>query len=648
MNTATLSGATLLIALAGWSVEASAECTYSPDSNAPRADVPDECKWDLSHMFATPDEWEAEFSAVEAEIPKLQPLCQGKLATDADTLTGCLDSTYVLLQRLYQLYVYAGRNFDQDQELDETKVRNGRIQMLLPVFMDQVSFMDPEILAIDEATVDAWVAENEGLAVYDYYLEDMFRMKAHTLSGAEERLMALSGNVADAPYYAHEALLNVDITFPEITNNEGEQEVLTVTGFTKYRGSSDPAVRTQAAETFFGGLAGYENTFASMLDGIVKAHIFKKEARGYETCLEGALTPDNIDPAVYLTLIDTIHANLDRTLHRYVSLRKKVLGIEGAVTFDNLYNPMLQDMEEQIYTYDDGVALILESMAPLGHDYVAFAEEGMDPASGWVDVYPNAKKDSGAYMSGGAYDVHPYVLLNHNNDLESVFTITHEYGHAMHSYYSNRAQPFLYADYSTFNAEIASTTNEELLLSHLLDNTPKRDVDTRLMLLNQRLENIRLTIFRQTLFAEFELKIHQHAEAGNPLTADFLNSTYTELITEYYGPDFAMGEHDASEWAFIPHFFYDFYVFTYATGLTAGISLATQILDPKTGSEAAERYKEALLSAGSSAPSLEILKSAGVDLTTAQPILDMLDLFEATVIEFDETWTKSKAKKQGR
>ncbi len=640
MTIAKLSGAVLVLSLAGHTAEAWAECTFEPDPNGPRADVPDNCKWDLSHLYATPDDWETEFAAVEAEIPKIKPMCEGKLSSSAETMQMCLDGTYTILKSLYQLYVYAGRDFDQDQSLDETKVRSGRIQMLMPRFSDQVSFMDPEILAMDKDTIEGWMAENEGLAVYGYYLEDIFRMKPYTLSPGEERLMALSGNVADAPYYAHEAMINVDMTFPEITNLEGEQEPLTVTGFTKYRGGSSPALRRVVKDTFFGGLAGYENTFASMLDGIVKAHIFKKEARGYETCLDAALTPDDIDSAVYRNLIETINGNLDRTMHKYVALRRKVLGIEGKLTFDNLYNPMLADVEEQTYTYDEGVDLILASLQPMGPDYVSFAEDGMDPANGWVDVYPNAKKDSGAYMSGSAYDVHPYVLLNHNNDLESVFTIAHEYGHAMHSFYSNQAQPFMYADYATFNAEIASTTNEELLLSHLLANTKKRDVDTRLMLLNQRLENIRLTIFRQTLFAEFELRIHEHAEGGNPLTADFLNTTYTELVQKYYGPEYELGEHDASEWAYIPHFFYDFYVFTYATGLTAGISLGTQILDKKSGRKAAERYKNNLLKAGGSAPPLEILASAGVDLTNPQPILDMLDLFEQTVDEFEATYDK--------
>ncbi len=642
MTLAKLSGAAIVLVLAGYSADATAECTFEPDPNLPRAEVPDECKWDLTHLYATPEDWEKEFEAVEAEISKIKPTCEGKLSESPQVLEECLDGTYTILQQLYKLYVYAGRAHDEDQVLDGPKVRAGRIQMLLPTFSDQVSFMDPELLAMDAEILDAWVAEHEGLAEYDYYFDNILRMKPYTLTPGEERIMALTGNMADAPYYMHSAMLNVDLTFPEITNPNGEQEPLTVTGFTRYRGGPDAELRRQVKDTFFGDLAGFENTFASMLDGIVKAHIFHKEARGYDDCLQAALTPDDIDTEVYTNLIETINANLDRTMHKYVALRRKVLGIEGPLTFDNLYNPMLADVEEKAYTYDEGVEMIMASLKPLGPDYLSFVEDGMNPANGWVDVYPNAKKDSGAYMSGGAYDTHPYILLNHNNDLESVFTIAHEYGHAMHSFYSNQHQPFMYADYATFNAEIASTTNEVLLLDHLLRTTKKKDVDTRLMLLNQRLENIRLTIFRQTLFAEFELAIHQHAEQGNPLTADFLNETYAGLIQKYYGPDYEMGENDASEWAYIPHFYYDFYVFTYATGLTAGISLGTQILDKKTGRAAAERYKQELLSAGGSAPPLEILSNAGVDLTSPKPILDMLDLFEQTVDEFEATYDKKR------
>jgi oligoendopeptidase F len=645
MYIAKLSGAALLLVSVGWAFQARAACDHTPNPNEPRSAVPDACTWNLTHLYATPEAWEAEFTAVSAEIPKIGPACEGKLSSDAPTLRACLDTTYALLQRVYQLDTYAGRAFDQDQSVEETKKRSGRVQMLMPTFADEVSFMEPEILAMDKATIDGWMAQDKDLALYGWYFENIFRMKPHTLTPGEERLMALAGNVLDAPYYAHEALLNEDISFPEITNDKGEKEPLTVTGFTLYRGSTNPEVRKEAATTFFTGLSEYENTFASDLDGIVKAHIFTKQARGYDSCLQASLTPDDIDPAVYHQLVDTVNANLPRTLHKYVALRRRVLGVEGPLTFDNLYNPLLGETQQRTWTYDEGVALILQALKPMGPDYMGFLEEGLDPANGWVDVYPNAKKDSGAYMSGSAYAVHPYVMLNHNNDLESVFTVAHEYGHAMHSYYSNRAQPFVYADYATFNAEIASTTNEELLLSYLLATTPKKDVDTRLMLLNQRLENIRLTIFRQTLFAEFELAIHEYAEQGNPLTAEFLNKTYGDLIQKYYGPDFQLGEHDASEWAFIPHFYYDFYVFSYATGLTSGIAIAQQILDKKQGAVHAQRYKDAFLSAGSSRPPLTILQNAGVDLTTPAPIVSMLDLFEQTVAEFEATWAKKTGAK---
>ena len=371
---------------------------------------------------------------------------------------------------------------------------------------------------------------------------------------------------------------------------------------------------------------------------MAKAHIANKEARNYESCLEAALTPDNISPDAYRMLIQTIHENLGRTLHRYVSLRREILDIDGPLTFANLYNPMIEGVEPEM-TYDQGREVILEALAPLGEDYLAILEEGMDPASGWIDIYPNANKRSGAYSSGFIYESHPYVLHNFNNSLEDVFTTAHEFGHALHSVYSNKNQPHVYSHYTTFLAEIASTANEELLLNHLLKKY-KKDPEMRLMLLNRRLENIRLTIFRQTLFAEFELRFHEHAEQGEALTPQYLNSLYADLVTDYYGPEYEMGPDDEMEWAFIPHFYYDFYVFTYATGLTSGISIARQVLDKKGGREAAERYKTQFLSAGDSAPPLEILRRAGVDLETPQPILDMLDLFEQTLDDFEAEWAR--------
>ncbi len=608
---------------------------YTPDPNAPRSQVPQDYQWHPGDVFASDQAWEDEFTAVGDEIPRLADF-SGKLGESAETLYDCLESTHGVLQRLYKLYVYASAKSDVDLDVDEEKARLGKLTMLFPTFSSTVSYIEPELLAIDPKVLDGFLAQHEGLKVYDYYIHDVLRMKPHTLSSSEERIMALAGNVMDAPMSVHEALMDVDLTFPEIVNEDGEWEQLTQTGFGRYRGSSIYPVRKQASDAFFGRLRDFENTYASMLDGIAKAHILEKDARGYDSCLEAALTPDDISTDAYDMLIDTIRANLSRTLHKYISLRKKVLGLDGPVTFANLYNPMVEGQEIP-YSYDEGRALILKALKPLGNEYLGKLEEGMDPANGWIDVYPNKSKRSGAYSSGGAYDVHPFILHNFDDTLDAVFTTAHEFGHAMHSVYSNSHQPFVYSDYTTFLAEIASTCNEELLLTYLLQEN-KRNPDMKLYLLNQRLENIRLTIFRQTLFAEFEKRFHEHAESGEQLTADYLNELYAGLIKDYYGPDYQMGENDEVEWAFIPHFFYDFYVFTYATGLTSGISLAHQIVkSPK----AAQRYETEMLSAGSSAPPLDILRNAGVDLESPEPILEMLDLFEATLDEFDRVWTRT-------
>jgi oligoendopeptidase F len=616
---------------------------YVPDPNAPRSSVPQAYQWRLTDLYESDKAFDEAFKALETDLPKLRA-CRGHLADSAQSLQVCLTDTYVVMKRLYQLDTYAGRAFDQDQSVEATKVRAGRVQMLFPRFSDEVSYLEPEILTIDKAKLAGFLEESQGLRAYSYYLENVQRMKPWTLSAKEERILALVGNVADAPYYAHEALLNVDYTFDLVTDESGQKVPLTVTGFTRFRGSVDPQVRLEASRVFFRDLMTHRNTWAAFLDGIVKGHIFNKQVRGYDSCLQAALTPDNISTAAYTNLIGTIRSNLPRTLHRYMALRKKVLGISGPITFDNLYNPMVASWEAS-YPYDDARTLVLEALKPLGPDYAAALAEGTDPANGWVDVYPNAKKDSGAYMSGSAYDVHPYVLLNHDDTFDAMSTMAHEYGHAMHSVFTNRNQPFHYADYSTLAAETASTSNEEILLTYLLRRT--RDPETRLWLLNQRLENIRLTIFRQTMFAEFELRIHEHAEKGEPLTADFLDGLYADLVKAYYGPDYAMGKDDAIEWAFIPHFFYNFYVYTYALGLTSGISIAQQIDQKgKPGLDAIERYKKNLLSAGGSQPPLVILRNAGVDLETQKPILDMLALFERTVAEFDAEWTKLNTKKK--
>jgi oligoendopeptidase F len=625
----------LLLGLTGTFPAALAD--YVPDPTAPRSEIPEAYQWKSSHIFANLADWETEFEAVQKEIPNLAAY-EGRLAESPETLFQCLEDQYSLFHRLHKLYIYAQTLYDVDQGVSENRTLQGRISMVIPTINEAIAYVEPELLKIDKSVLEGFLAEHEGLRTYDYYFEDLRRLEDHTLSQPEEKILALTSNLRGVPSDSHEALLQVDLKFPDIIDEDGQPVPLTLSGFTKYRASPVYNVRKQAAEAFFATLRAHETTLAVLLDGVAKSHILTMKSRGYNSCLEAALKPQNISTDAYRMLIDTINTQLERTLHKYITLRKKVLGLEGPVTFPNLYNPMIEDVEPE-YTYEQGEEIILAALKPLGPEYGNLLAEGLDPTNGWIDVYPNQNKRSGAYSSGMlARDVHPFVLHNFDNTLDAVSTTAHEMGHALHSVYSQRNQPPVYAPYPAFLAEVASTCNEALLTDYLLEEY-KNDVDMTLMLLNQRLESIRLTIFRQTLFAEFEMRFHEHAEAGNPLTAEYLNGLYKELVEKYYGPDFVMGENDECEWMFIPHFFYNFYVFTYATGLTSGLSLATQI--EKQGQDSATKFINNLLKAGSSEPPLVILRNGGVDLETPQPILDMLDMFERTVADFDQIWTKA-------
>ncbi|MDX2475404.1 MAG: oligoendopeptidase F [Candidatus Krumholzibacteria bacterium] len=612
---------------------------YAPDPTTPRDQIPNEYQWDPTHIFADDTAWEAEMAAVAEDIPKLNEF-RGQLGNSAADLLDANNATQALTTRFYKLYMYAQTQYDVDQANSDLRTMDGRVKSMLPAFGEATSWMEPELLEIDPAVIKNFMAEEPALAPYSYYFSELWRQQDHTLSGPEERLMALTGNMRSAPKDAYDALLGVDMKFPEVINADGQAVPLTVSGWSALRSSEAYNTRVQARDAFFGTLRGYENTFATMLDGAVKSHIMSKDARGYETCLEASLSPDNISTDAYRMLIETVRDNLDRTMHQYVDLRRKVMGIDGPLTFPNLYNTMIEGVEPE-YGYDDAQKIIAMGLKPLGEEYVNLLKEGMDPANGWIDIYPNEAKRSGAYSAGVlAKDVHPYVLHNFDNSLDAVSTTAHEMGHALHSVFSNRAQPAIYAGYTTFLAEIASTCNEALLTDYLLAEAD--DTDMKLMLLNQRLESIRQTIFRQTLFADFELRFHEYAEAGNPLTADFLNALYAELVTEYYGENFELGPDDECEWMFIPHFYYNFYVFTYATGLTSGLALADEI--SQNGDKAAQRYIDNMLKAGSSAPPLDILRNAGVDLETPAPIVSAMDAFAETVAEFDKLWTQKYGK----
>lgn len=637
-RTTTFSG-TLVLFMSLILLSSASMAQFASDPNIERKDVPDQYKWNATHIFADDAVWEAEFAAFRADLAKFSSF-QGRLGSSADMLFDCLEMAQVANDRINRLESYTSLFLDVDQGDAKAQAKAGRVNALYPELNQTTAFIEPEILKIDQGTIDRFLAEHDGLKVYDYYFRELLRQKDHTLGPDEERIMALSGLVRGGYRNMFFALFGVDMNYHDMVNERGETVTLSLPGFVGYRASPVYNVRRQAAREFFGTLKDYENVLASSLDGHVQGHVMTKEARGYDSCLAASLDPDAISPEAYRMLIRTINENLPRTLHRYVDLRRKVLGLEGPLTFSNLYNPMIDDVE-MVITYDEARDLLVKALEPLGDEYLGYLREGLSPDSGWVDIYPNLGKQGGAYSNGSlARDLHPYIKMNFDNSLDNTSTLIHEFGHSIHSIYARRTQPPIYGDYTSFLAEIASTCNEELLLSYLLKKAD--DTDTRLMLLNSRLENIRLSIMRQTLFAEFELRFHEHAEAGNPLTADYLNTLYSELVTTYYGPNFQMQENEEVEWGFISQFWRNFYVFTYATGMTSGISLAEQINDQ--GRKAADRYIDEMLKAGASAPPLEILSRAGVNLETAEPVIDMLDLFEETLNEFDKTWTKKYGK----
>ena len=613
---------------------------YQPDPTTPRSSIPEDYQWSKTDLFTNIEAWDEELASLSVDIPKLKRF-RGRLGESSETLLQAQAEVYALITRFSRLRTYSAALFDVDMGNSQYRQMSGKVSLLGPAFGEATSWMEPELLSIDPEIIKGWMAQDEKLRAFEYEFSEMWRQQQHTLSASEERILALAGNVEGVPGEVSETLLSIDVKFDSIVNEAGETVPVTLSGWSGFRSSEVYNVRAQATKVFFGGLRKYENTFAALLDGVVKTHILNKDARGYESCLEASLSPDNISPDAYRMLVDTVRETLPRTMHKYINLRRKVMAVEGPMTFPNLNNPMIDGIKVD-YTYDEGRELIATALKPLGKEYVALLTEGMDPANGWIDVYPNEGKRSGAYSNGSlAADLHPYVLHNFDNSLDAVSTTAHEFGHALHSVYASRNQPAQYRGYTTFLAEIASTCNEALLTNYLLEEAD--DVDTKLMLLNQRLESLRQTLFRQTLFADFELRFHEHAEAGNPLTADFLNSLYGDMVKEYYGPNFELGADDECEWIFIPHFYYNFYVFTYATGITSGVAIA-DLIDDK-GSKAADRYIDSMLSAGSSAPPLDILREAGVDLETPDPILAAMDMFEKTVEEFDKLWTKKYGKK---
>ena len=587
-----------------------------------RKDIPLKDTWALEDLYATDADWEKALARMQARMPELSEF-EGKLAQNGQALCAFLALLEELDTQAESLGNYAMRRGDQDTRDANYQAMNGKFISAVTELSAGLSFATPEIMAIPEESLEGFYADCPRLERYRRYLTDQRRKKAHTLSAAEERLLAAAAEMAGAPDSIYSSLLNADLTYPDAVDSEGKPHSLSQSTFVPLEESGDRVLRKSAYENLYHTLNGMRNTAAGLLDAQNKQQKFYATARKYSSAREAALDGTNVPLSVYDNLIEAVHRNLDK-MHRYVRLRKKLLGVDQLHFYD-IYTPLVQDLNKSI-PYEQAKQTVYDALHPLGEDYRKILKEGFD--NRWIDVYENRGKRTGAYSAGTK--VHPYVLLNYTGSLDSEFTLAHEMGHALHSYLSNKHQNPIDSDYVIFVAEVASTCNEALLMEYLLKRT--RDKKERAYLINYFLDQFKGTIYRQVMFAEFEKTIGQMVDAGQTLTADVLCAEYRRLAELYYGPDMEVDEEIAIEWARIPHFYYNYYVFQYATGYAAAIALSRRILSE--GEPAVKDYL-GFLSGGCSRSPIDLLKGAGVDMTGPQPVNDALALFGELLDEME-------------
>lgn len=589
-----------------------------------RSEIPVELTWRLEDIFATDEDWEAEYKKLEEDLPEIETF-QGELATSADKLYNLLKLQDELSERLGKLYTYAHMRYDQDTTNSFYQGLNAKAEMLLTKASSVMSYIVPEILAIEEEKIEQFLNEKEELKLYEKVLRDIAKRRPHVLGEKEEALLAEAGEVLSTASQTFGMLNNADLTFPTIKNEDGEEVELTHGRYSTFLESKERRVRKDAFQALYDTYGKFKNTFAATLSGNIKKDNFYAKVRNYDSARQAALSNNHIPEEVYDNLVEAVNERLP-LLHRYVELRKKVLGVDQLHMYD-LYTPLVPEVDMKV-SYDEAKEYVMKGLEPLGSEYQSVLQEAFE--NRWIDVEENRGKRSGAYSSG-AYGTNPYILLNWQDNINNTFTLAHELGHSVHSYYTRKHQPYRYGDYSIFVAEVASTTNEALLNDYLLKNLD--DDKEKTYILNYFLEGFRGTVFRQTMFAEFEHDIHMRAQNGEALTADKLTEIYYELNKKYYGPAIVSDEEIGLEWARIPHFYYNYYVYQYATGYSAAMALAQQILDE--GEPAVKRYIE-FLKAGSSDYPIEVLKRAGVDMNSKQPILDALDVFEEKLNEIEK------------
>lgn len=589
-----------------------------------RKEIPEQYKWRLEDIYASDDLWEKDFQQVKKLSDKAAAY-RGKLGQSARSLLEILQLKYQLQELNEKVYTYARMRRDEDNSNTTYQALTDRAESLHTLAQTALSFIKPEILELSPQTLEGYRLEEPGLKLYDFALDELLRHKDHVLSVAEERIIAGAGEVAQAPANIFKMINNADMTFPSIKDEDGNEVEVTHGRYIHFMESSDRRVRREAFTALYSSYRKLQNTLSATLASSVKKDVFYARARRFPSALQASLFADNISQEVYDNLIQTVRRNLG-SMHNYAALRKKLLGLDELHMYD-LYTPMVKDIKWQI-PFSEAVEMVKDGLKPLGAAYGEIMSRGF--AGGWTDVFENKGKTSGAY-SWGPYGVHPYILLNYQDNLSNLFTIAHEMGHAMHSYYASGNQPYLYAHYTIFTAEVASTVNESLLMEHLLGTVRERS--KKLYLLNHYLEQFRGTVFRQTMFAEFEKIVHESAEQGQALTPELLRKVYRQLNVDYYGPDMVVDEDVEFEWARIPHFYSAFYVYKYATGFSAAAAITRLILEE--GEAAVERYLGFLKKGGSDYP-LNLLKSAGVDMAAPEPVQDGLDLFARLLGQLEE------------
>ena len=590
-----------------------------------RSEIAVEDTWRLEDIFVSDESWEKEFQEVKALLPAVKEF-EGKLSESADILYDALQYQDQLLERLGKLYAYSHMRYDQDTTNSFYQGLDDRMKNLYSQAASNLAFIVPELLSIDEGRLKDFLSEKVELKLYEHSLDEINLQRPHVLSADQEALLAEASDVFGASGNTFGMLNNADLAFPVIKDENGEEVEVTHGRFSRFLESADPRVRRDAFHAVYETYGKFRNTFASTLSGNIKKDNFYARVRNYSSARHGALSENNIPESVYENLVSTISDQLP-LLHRYIKLRKKVLGLDELHMYD-LYTPLVKDVKMEI-GYEEAKEIILNGLSPLGEEYINVLKEGFE--NRWVDVHENKGKRSGAYSSG-SYGTNPYVLMNWQNNVNNLFTLAHEFGHSVHSYYTRKTQAYPYGNYSIFVAEVASTTNESLLNDYLLKTI--NDEQKRIYLLNHYLEGFRGTVFRQTMFAEFEHLIHQKAQNSEALTADSLTKDYYELNKKYYGvEDMVIDEEIGLEWSRIPHFYYNYYVYQYATGFSAAAALSNGILTE--GAPAVERYIN-FLKAGSSDYPIEVLKKAGVDMTSNKPILDACKVFDEKLTELEQ------------